>query len=128
MAKETARGGIEVRCWKWRLQRNRGGTFRDAGFLGFTLVELLVVIAIIIILAALLLPVLSRAKGAGLSAACKCNLHQIGIGLGLYASQTQRYPPWQPVRPRKFGRSPFAFSVFSAAVGYFRRSATGQRS
>ena len=63
---------------------------------GFTLVELLVVIAIIALLAALLLPVLSRAKAAGLSAACKSNVHQMGIGLGLYTSQYKEYPPWQP--------------------------------
>lgn len=61
----------------------------------FTLVELLVVITIIAILAALLLPTLNRAKLAGLAAVCKSNLHQIGIGCGLYTSQHQRYPPWQ---------------------------------
>jgi len=62
----------------------------------FTLIELLVVISIIALLAALLLPALSRAKAAGLSAACKSNLHQIGIGLSLYTSQNRQYPPWQP--------------------------------
>lgn len=59
---------------------------------GFTLIELLVVIAIISILAALLLPVLSRAKAAGLSAACKSNLHQLGIALKLYTDEFQKYP------------------------------------
>jgi prepilin-type N-terminal cleavage/methylation domain-containing protein/prepilin-type processing-associated H-X9-DG protein len=62
----------------------------------FTLIELLVVIAIIAILAALLLPALTRAKVAGLSAACKSNLHQIGVGLSLYTSQNRQYPAWQP--------------------------------
>jgi prepilin-type N-terminal cleavage/methylation domain-containing protein/prepilin-type processing-associated H-X9-DG protein len=50
----------------------------------FTLVEMLVVIAIIALLAGLLLPVVSRAKEAGRSAACLSNLHQIGIALQVY--------------------------------------------
>jgi prepilin-type processing-associated H-X9-DG protein/prepilin-type N-terminal cleavage/methylation domain-containing protein len=63
---------------------------------GFTLIELLVVIAIITILAALLLPALSRAKATALCAACKSNLHQMGVGMSLYTGQYKQYPPWQP--------------------------------
>jgi prepilin-type N-terminal cleavage/methylation domain-containing protein/prepilin-type processing-associated H-X9-DG protein len=58
----------------------------------FTLIELLVVIAVIAILAALLLPALATAKQAALSAACKNDLREIGIGVGFYTSDFQKYP------------------------------------
>jgi prepilin-type N-terminal cleavage/methylation domain-containing protein/prepilin-type processing-associated H-X9-DG protein len=46
----------------------------------FTLIELLVVIAVIGILAAMLLPVLAKAKEAARSTQCRSNLHQINLG------------------------------------------------
>ncbi|MGA2246028.1 MAG: DUF1559 domain-containing protein [Verrucomicrobiota bacterium] len=59
----------------------------------FTLIELLVVIAIIAILAAMLLPVLAKAKEAGRRISCTNNVRQLAMAAQLYLGDSQGYYP-----------------------------------
>jgi prepilin-type processing-associated H-X9-DG protein/prepilin-type N-terminal cleavage/methylation domain-containing protein len=65
---------------------------RSVGKSAFTLMELLVVIAIIAILSALLLTLVSQAKGRTQLAQCANNVRQLGIALQGFVQENHVYP------------------------------------
>jgi prepilin-type N-terminal cleavage/methylation domain-containing protein/prepilin-type processing-associated H-X9-DG protein len=79
--------------------------FKEKGN-GFTLIELLVVIAIIAILAAMLLPVLSKAKARAQGISCTSNMKQLQTAALLYVNEFNDYLPGNvPLSPRFGGDS-----------------------
>ena len=61
---------------------------------GFTMIEIVVVIAIIMLLAAILFPVLGRARENGRRTVCSSNLRQIALGMQQYTQDNnRRFPP-----------------------------------
>jgi prepilin-type N-terminal cleavage/methylation domain-containing protein/prepilin-type processing-associated H-X9-DG protein len=70
----------------------------------FTLIELLVVIAIVGLLAALLLPVLNKAKLKAKQAQCMNNLRQLGLGMKMYVDDNHNTFPG--ISSRMYGYHP----------------------
>jgi prepilin-type N-terminal cleavage/methylation domain-containing protein/prepilin-type processing-associated H-X9-DG protein len=82
-------------------KQTRRSRASSEGETAFTLIELLVVIAIIAVLAALLLPALKGAKESARRAQCANNMHQIFLGIAMYADDNSGYlppktAPWIP--------------------------------
>lgn len=67
-------------------------TNRRVKHAGFTLIELLVVITIIAILAAILFPVLGRAKRVAKRTVCVSNMRQCAMALRMYQDDYNRLP------------------------------------
>jgi prepilin-type N-terminal cleavage/methylation domain-containing protein len=66
-------------------------------YAGFTLTELLVTITVISLLAAVLVPILRKARGQTRATLCMSNLRQWDLGYKLYAAENDsKYPPAEP--------------------------------
>jgi len=66
---------------------------------GFTLIELLVVIGVIAVLAALLLPVLSKARDSARRVQCLSNQKNWYLGFTHYVDEHEGFIPWEGAEP-----------------------------
>jgi prepilin-type N-terminal cleavage/methylation domain-containing protein len=83
---------------------------------GLSLVEMLVVIAIILVIAAIVFPLVAKAKLSAKRTACNSNLKQAGVALSLYIEQVGDYP----MTVRNYGgREPRKMRAVSAITSNF---------
>jgi prepilin-type N-terminal cleavage/methylation domain-containing protein/prepilin-type processing-associated H-X9-DG protein len=80
----------------WAGRESRGRPRLGARAKAFTLIELLVVIAIIAILAAMILPVLARAKEKARRTQCRNDLKQVMLSFFMYGHDNRDYMPKLP--------------------------------
>ena len=80
--------------WTTPVCASEGGSAWRGRRRGFTLIELLVVIAIIALLVSMLLPSLRRARLLTYDTICLSHLHEIATGIQMYASEHNRYYPY----------------------------------
>ena len=107
----------------------------------FTLVEMLLVVAILSLLIALLLPTLSKARGAAQEVQCKTQLRQVGDAMQRFALDNSHYLPgssvggweganaWQKCWVGKEGRVPGSFDppVDGPLAAYLGGGGTGTK-
>lgn len=88
---------------------------------GFTLVELLVVIGIIALLISILIPALSKARGAALTAQCLSNQRQNALAVTMYVTESKGYlPPFQLPTGTQYVAQPYYFQYIPAL--YFKEN------
>jgi prepilin-type N-terminal cleavage/methylation domain-containing protein/prepilin-type processing-associated H-X9-DG protein len=66
---------------------------------GFSLVEIAAVVAILVVVAAMLLPVLGKARERAWRTACRSNLRQVYQAMLTYVKENDGYYPYLAVRP-----------------------------
>ena len=104
---------------------------------GFSIPELLAVVAILLIILAMLLPALGRSRDAVHQTICSSNLHQQGLALVNYVTDTMHYPGhaarsqaghivavW-PVRLREYADDIDVFNCPAEPPGFHWRHDTG---